>query len=334
MRHFFVINPHSFRTLDTLKQILMDLENCFSIGRRMEYKIYISRRPRDAVAAVHRYMTSAPSDETVRVYAVGGDGILFDCLNGMVDFPNAELTNVPYGNANDVIRAFGEDAVPAFRNIKNLSVAPSRPLDIIHCGANYAMNEANIGIIGLTMIYANPILRNATKQWYSRITPHIYTTSAMRAMLNEEVRNQKYTVTIDGEDFSGAYSNIHISNGPCTGGTMTPNPYAVLDDGFLDVIFHQPRRLFESIKVVNDYVNGRFEKYEKIYCYRRCRTIQVYSALPLYVQMDGEAFLAKEMKLEIIPGGIKFFAPENMEFADYSHRAYRKGRRGGNNEEK
>ena len=78
MRHFFVVNPHSFRTQDGLSRILKDLEDGFSIGRGAEYKIYISRYPRDAVAAVHRYVSNVPPDETARVYAVGGDGILFD----------------------------------------------------------------------------------------------------------------------------------------------------------------------------------------------------------------------------------------------------------------
>jgi hypothetical protein len=38
--------------------------------------------------------------------------------------------------------------------------------------------------------------------------------------------------------------------------------------------------------------------------------------------MDGEAFYAEELKVEIMPRSVKFFAPEGMDFADYSHRAY------------
>ena len=322
MRHFFVINPHSFRTLKSWKQIMMDLENCFSVGRRTEYKIYTSRHPRDAIAAVDRYMLSVPPDETVRVYAVGGDGILFDCLNGMVDFPNAELTSVPYGNANDFVRSFGEDAKSAFRDIKKLSAAPACSVDIIKCGTNYALNEANIGVIGQTMLYANAVLRRATRQWIRRITPHIYTVSGLKAMMNKEVLYQNYTLSIDGEDFSGPYGNIHFSNGPCNGGTMIPSPYAVPNDGLLNVIFISGSHMLKLVPTLRDYESGRFEKHKKYYSHITCRTVEVNSELPLYVEIDGEAFLANEMKLELIPNGIKFFAPEGMKFADYSHKAF------------
>jgi diacylglycerol kinase family enzyme len=324
MRHFFVINPHSFRTLGSLKQVLMDLENCFSVGRRMEYKIYISRRPRDAVSAVRRYMLTVPSDETVRVYAVGGDGILFDCLNGMVKFPNAELTSVPYGNANDFIRAFGEDAAPAFRDIKKLSVAPSRPVDIIHYGNNYALNEANIGVVGLTMTYANAILRRPDKKVPRFITPYIYTLSGLKVTFNKEVLCQKYTVLLDGEDVSGRYGNIHIANGPCNGGNAVPSPYAIPNDGLLDVISTGINTPLKALGTFTDMQTGKFEKHEKLFSRKQCRVIEVRSELPLCVELDGEAFYAHEIKMEIIPGGIKFFAPEEMDFVDYSHRAYRK----------
>jgi diacylglycerol kinase family enzyme len=324
MRHLFVINPHSFRTLASLKQVLMDMENCFSVGRRMEYKIYISRRPRDGVSAVRRYLLTVPPEEIVRIYAVGGDGILFDCLNGMVNFPNTELTSVPYGNANDFVRAFGEDAAPAFRDIKKLSAAPSRSVDIIHYGNNYALNEANIGIVGLTMTHANAILRRPTSKLPRFVTPHIYSLSGLKATFNKEVLRQHYTVRVDGQDVSGIYANIHIANGPCNGGTAVPSPYATPNDGRLDIIFTRIKTSLEAVSAMLDMQAGRFEKRDKLFSYKQCRTIEVYSELPLCVELDGEAFYAHEIKMKIIPAGIKFFAPENIGFADFSHKAYRK----------
>ncbi|MCL2002543.1 MAG: hypothetical protein FWG72_00880 [Oscillospiraceae bacterium] len=329
MRHLFVINPHSFRTIGSLKRILMDMENCFSVGRRMEYKIYISRRPRDAVAAVRRYLLTVPPQETVRVYAVGGDGILFDCLNGMVRFPNAELTSVPYGSANDFVRAFGDDAAPAFRDIKALSAAPSRPVDVIHCGPNFALIEVNVGLVGQTVIHANTFLRHTNLNRMRRFTPHVYTLAALKSVTNMDIIRQKYTVSIDGEDMSGSYCNIHIANIPCDGGAFVPSPYAVPDDGLLDVIFLSGNRSVDVIKRIGDRNSGHFEKHTA-FVYKKCRTVTIQSDLQLCTQMDGEAFYTHEVTLEIIPGGIKFFAPQGLDFADYSHRAYRKEKGGGN----
>jgi len=322
MRHFFVINPHSFRTLGSLKRILMDLENCFSVGRRMEYKIYISRHPRDAIAAVHRYMISVPYDETVRVYAVGGDGILFDCLNGMVNFPNAELTSVPYGSANDFVRTFGKTSRQAFRDIKKLSVAPSRPVDIIHCGANYALIEVNIGLIGLTVYHANKLLRGSSK-WIHRYTSSIYNLSGVRSLINSEVQKQGYSIKMDDIDMSGDYCNIHIANVPCDGGSNVPSPYSIPDDGELEAIFIRPGSKLDLARKINDRNKGYFEKHD-MFVYKKCRTMDIESEAPLCVQMDGEAFFARDIKLKIVPKGIKFFAPEGLSFTDYSYMAYNK----------
>jgi len=80
------------------------------------------------------------------------------------------------------------------------------------------------------------------------------------------------------------------------------------------------------MRVIGDRNKGTFEKHGN-FNYSRCRAINVESELPLCIQIDGESLYTKEIKLEIVPDGVKFFAPEGKEFADYSYRAYKaKGR--------
>jgi diacylglycerol kinase family enzyme len=105
---------------------------------------------------------------------------------------------------------------------------------------------------------------------------------------------------------------------------MVTSPYAVPDDGILDVIFASLGGTIDLFRKIGSYTNGKFEKYEKAFSRKQGRTLEVYSELPLCVELDGESFFAKEIKLSLIPGGIKFFAPENLNFADYSYRAYHK----------
>jgi len=293
----------------------------------MDYRTYVSRRPRDAVAAVNRYLKSVPSNETVRVYAVGGDGILFDCLNGMVHFKNAELTSVPYGIANDFVRAFGDGAKQAFRDIKKLSQAPSRYIDIIHCGANYGLIEVNVGLVGLTMIKANEILRFGNKNRLRKYTPAIYNISAVKALFASDVIKQNYSIMIDGNDMSGKYCNIHIANNACDGGSFVPSPYAIPNDGQLDAIFLKSCKRLEMIPMIKSRNNGQFEKYDA-FVYKRCREVDIASDVPLCIQIDGESFYSKEIKLKIIPDGIKVFAPEGLDLVDFSHLAYKPAKEG------
>jgi diacylglycerol kinase family enzyme len=324
MKHFFVINPHSFRLSNDLNRVMQECENCFSGGSVADYKIYMSRYPRDAIAAVHRYLTAAAPEEAVRVYAVGGDGILFDCLNGMVHFPNAELTNVPYGGTNDFVRAFGDGAQAAFRDIKSLTAAPVQYVDIIHCGHNYALIEVNIGLVAQAVIYANSLFRNPATKWTRRAAGLVYSLCAAGALLNDdEVLNQPYTITLDGEDVSGSYCDIHVANSAFDGGCHIPMPYAIPNDGILDVTLVDAMSKLNLARVIGDRNKGHFEKH-KTFHHRRCRTLELKSEIPMRVQMDGESFYAQKINMEIIPNAVKFVAPEGMKPVDYSYRAYRK----------
>jgi len=322
VKHFFAINPHSFRTPESLQKIIEDVNNSFSGAQSIDYEIYLSRYPRDAIAAVHRYISNCPGDEIVRIYAVGGDGILFDCLNGMVDFPNAELTSVPYGNDNDFIRVFGDNVYDRFRDIKTLSVSPSRPIDIINCGSNYAMIETHVGFIGHSVILASKLFRRIPEKLLRKNVSIAYLLCVMKALFNEDIMQQHYTVLIDGEDLSGSYCNIHVASSACTGGTMVLSPYARVDKGSLEVVLFNTNRKRDIMKAMGDYTKGHFEKHD-MFIHRRCRKVNLKSSSVMSVQIDGEAFHAKELTLEIKPRHIKFFAPQDLDFVDYSCRAYK-----------
>jgi diacylglycerol kinase family enzyme len=271
---------------------------------------------------VHRYISNGSPDESVRVYAVGGDGILFDCLNGMVDFQNAEITNVPYGNSNDFVRTFGEDAKQKFRNINKLIKAPSRPIDIIKCGPNYAITQIGIGLEGQATIDGQAIFQRLKSYRISPFVGLIYTLCSFGTIFNKEVMKQTYQALLDGEDLSGSYFNIKISNSACNGGNMVSNPYAKPDDGLLDVLFAAAGSFPSVLKAMGCYGNGKFEKCKNI-SYRQCKKIEIKSNVPIRVQMDGEAYYTEEFVAEILKSRVRFFAPGELEYMDYSFMAYK-----------
>ncbi|MCL2050477.1 MAG: hypothetical protein FWG91_01905 [Lachnospiraceae bacterium] len=321
MKHLFVINPRSFVATGGCQNIIAEIASCFSSEESSDYKVHISRYARDAIAIVHHFIAAYPADETVRIYAVGGDGILFECLNGMVDFPNAELTSIPYGNANDFARVFGEGNHDKFRDIKSLLNAPSRPIDIIHCGSNYALNGMSVGIIGQTIIYANNIFPHIPPKLLRRFIGQAYTLSGVFAAMKTKVVKQVYELLIDGEDFSGQICNIHIQNSAVNGGSLTPSPYAKPNDGILNVLLAKIPNAFEVSRTIGDYNKGHFEKHD-YYEHHLARVIEIKSEEILSVEIDGEGFYASELKIEIIPNGIKVVVPAELDFADYSHRSW------------
>jgi diacylglycerol kinase family enzyme len=140
MKHLFIINPKSFRTRRRLDQLIAGIDGYFKTRDQADYQIYISKYPRDAIGAIRSYMGAVPADITVTVNAVGGDGILLDCLNGIIIYSNTELAVVPYGVTNNFVRAFGEGREALFRDIGLQAISPAIPTDILKCGSNYAID--------------------------------------------------------------------------------------------------------------------------------------------------------------------------------------------------
>lgn len=320
-RHLFVINPKSFITLKDLKDFLLSIEKCFSVGYRAEYKVYISRYPRDAYSAVHRYLSATPADEIARIYAVGGDGILFDCLNGLAKFSNAELAPIPYGNANDFVRAFGADNMELFRDIKLMSKAPSRPVDAILCGQHYALGCCSIGIeASATQVFANTIERiNSGKT--RGFVPALYNLGAVQALFDGSENNMSYRLTFDGEDLSGDYLFISVGNTALNGGNNIPNPFAVPDDGILDVITCKPSAPMRALRMLPAYTSGQFCKYPDYLQHRRLKEMHCESDKLMSVILDGETYYTRELDIKVLPKAVKIVSPNGIDFADYSSAA-------------
>jgi diacylglycerol kinase family enzyme len=323
MRHFFILNPRSFRTLDEQKNIEYEISRYF-MKSGGNYKIHISRYPRDAIAVIQRYVVQVPSSETIRIYAVGGDGILFDCLNGMVGIKNVELTSVPYGKVNSFVRVFGPGARKRFRDLPALINGRPHPVDIINCGTNYALNFAVLGLEAQAVIKGDQFMRYLSKKWAMRLSAKLYVLFALISIFNKDVMRQWYRVNIDGDDISDRYFNINISNNACSGEKNIPSPNVLPNDGMLNISFaKRSERILKLLKSVPAYTRGK-KLNEEYFFEKRAHVVKITSDTPISVHIDGEAFQTYALKFEIVEHGIQFVAPEGMEIYDYS----RKGRRG------
>ncbi|MDR0554094.1 MAG: hypothetical protein LBG76_04775 [Treponema sp.] len=321
MIHIFVINPVSFPQPGALGEIMAEIDACFAENDAEDYFLHVSRYPRDATVIIRKYLLTIPGTEIVRIYAVGGDGILFDCLNGIVGLPNAELASVPYGNANDFIRAFGEGKKSVFRDLRLQIRAPSVPVDIIHCGNRYALNFCTVGMESGSQMAAIALYGKLAGKIrrFPRLNRLVYSLlyylSGVQAMMNRRVLNQRYDITVDGEDMSGVYATINIANGPCYGGDKSPVATAMPNDGVLDAMFFRCGDALKSMKLMAAYVKGGGLRLPKEhFTWKRLRKIEIRSDEPLLVDLDGEMFFDTALTVEIIPAGIRFSAPGGIEF--------------------
>jgi diacylglycerol kinase family enzyme len=312
MRHIFIINPKSFRKVSEMETVIAGIRDFF--GRREDYFVYVSQFPRDAIGVIRERAKDIPPEEAFRVYAVGGDGILFDCLNGIVGLPNAELASVPCGRSNDFIRAFGEGKADLFRDIALQTAAPAVPTDLIYYGNNYALNVCTIGMESVAVIKMAEINKKHRRilAWFPGLYDFMFFGGGAIGLFDQQLIFQHYQVTIDGKDYSGNYAAINISNGPCYGGDKTAVPTAVPNDGLLDVCLLKSMSTLKLFSIMSGYLKGRIKpKYRTLV---RAKKIDIRSELPLLIEMDGEVLFDTSITVEVASGAIRFAAVKGLKY--------------------
>jgi diacylglycerol kinase family enzyme len=312
MRHIFIINPKSFRKVSEMEAVTAGIRDFFE--SREDCFIYISQFPRDAIGVIRERAKDIPGEEKFRVYAVGGDGILFDCLNGIVGLPNAELASVPYGRSNDFIRSFGEGRADLFRDIALQAAAPAIPTDLIYYGNNYALNVCTIGMESVAVIKMAEINKKHRRilAWFPGLYDFMFFLGGVIGIFDQQLIFQRYQITIDGKDYSGNYAAINISNGPCYGGDKSAVPTAVPDDGLLDVCLFKSMSSLKLFSVVSSYLQGKVNpKYRTLL---RARKIDIRSEMPLLIEMDGEVLFDTSITVEVAAGAIRFAAVKDLKY--------------------
>jgi diacylglycerol kinase family enzyme len=309
--HLFVVNPTSFHYRKDMDDTIAAAKACFRRMLLPEPLMHVSRYPREATAVIRKYVAAAEPDSVTRVYAVGGDGILFDCLNGLVGLGNTELAVVPYGSANDFVRAFGDENKEHFRDISLQATAGVLPTDIINCGHSYALNTCTVGLESQAVTYAREL-----QSWYKpniRMVPpslrrFIYNFTFYLGGLfttgHAKILRQNYQVCIDGQDFSSVYVCINIANGPCYGGDKYPAAMAIPDDGHLDVLLVKGIKPVHYLRYGFKYLYGQYAKLPQFITHRKATRISVRSDNPLVLQMDGEIFFDTNINVEIMPKAV------------------------------
>ncbi|MDR2434838.1 MAG: hypothetical protein LBD47_09760 [Treponema sp.] len=311
MKHLLILNPKSFWHTWKQEAVLARIHEFFKITGADNYVVHISRFPRDATGFIRRFMRELPPGTPLRVYAIGGDGILFDCLNGIAGLPNVELAALPYGHVNSFIWGFGRQNWPLFRDIARQFTAPTVPMDIMYCGDTYAFNSCTVGIEAQAVLNIER-LRNSMREgeqftrWLGRrLYTAIFYAGAIAACFNKEVYRH-YEIDIDGEDLSGSYRSILIANGPYYGGNKSPASAAMPNDGMMDIILTRSRNPLRAAVLIPFYLKGRQQQFPGDFMLKRGRKIRISSAELFLSACDGVIFYRKIFSVELMSGALRF----------------------------
>jgi len=322
MKHLFIINPISFSKQSEMLAVIASIEGYFKTTGDNHY-IHISRFPRDGIRFVRCFVQDAEG-EMVRVYAVGSDGIVFDCLNGLQGLPNAQLAIVPYGMYSDFLYAFGEigQVREVFRDIPTMATSGTIATDIISLGQRYAINHCTLGVEALAF-YKHFDVRRKYPDLARRFGKSFYKIGAPLAIMDKRAYNYEYEITVDGKSYDGKYVGVHITNTGVYGGGLTPAPMARPDDGYLDIITVQTVSRATLIRMLGKYTSGKYyvpggppkEEYlRKSLRHIRGKEITVRSNNPMFINADSETHHDSNINIKILPAHVQIVVPNGLTY--------------------
>jgi len=312
MKHVFVFDPKSFHGQQWRMDGLIDtIGQHFRTQERPNFSILFSHYPRDAIGLIQKQIDEAEEDEVVRVYAIGGDDILFDCLNGIAGLPNMELAVAPYGNTNSFIRSFGDGKAEVFKDISSLATAETVSTDMIAVGNNCAINGCSVGLIPAVAMKMKE-LEEKFEKGLNRFSIGFWASLFnLTSLFNKDIIAHRYTITVDDNDYSGNYSLINIVNAPYYGRNKAALAGALLADGLLDVLLFKSAAPLSTSASLKKYSRGK--KKLPSNCVRvQAKKIDIKSDKPMWIQTDSEFLLDTNITFEVIPGAVQVVAVNNL----------------------
>jgi len=320
MKHVFVFDSKSFRNQNwKMDGILDHIGQFFRTQDKPDFSIQFSRYRRDAIVIIQEEAEKAKENDVVRVYAIGGEEILFDCLNGVAHFENMEIAAVPHGEWSDFLSIFGDDKADLFRDIPTIAQAGAIPTDIIKWGVNYALNSCYIGLNSATASKLKGLKASLNKGIFIGFSKVSSFLNYIFTVFDKQITAQKYQIFIDDKDYSGNYSLIHVANGPYYAGKKTGALTATPDDGLLDVTLIKSADPLKTMWSMRRYSRG---KRPSNGVFLQAKKISIQSDRQMWIQMDNEYFQDTSIDLNVVPQAVQMVAVDNLTYPTVSTSAF------------
>lgn len=236
--------------------------------------------------------------------AAGGDGTVFEAVNGLLGRPAAErppLGVVPVGTGNAFAREFGLGPGDWRRAIDIVAAGRPGPIDVGRVQAGGARYHF-VNVVGVGL--AADAGRTAARLKF--LGNAAYTLAAVWHLLR--LRSHAVRVEVDGETIEEEAIVVEIANSRYTGTRFLIAPEARLDDGLLDLVLvrRMPRRrlarLFPTI------YRGEHVAHEEVVV-RRGRRMRLLAPAGLSLSPDGEQLGETPAAFECLPGALEAFRP-------------------------
>lgn len=288
MKHVFIINPIA-GIKSSVDETLAKID---TVKSKYDIEVYTTTQKGDATRFVKEYIEKN-KDLEVRFYACGGDGTLFEVVNGAAYNDNVSICSYPCGSGNDFVKCIG--GAEKYLNIENIINAPNKKIDLIKVGDVYSINVANFGFDANVCNTANNLKGKSKNPYTMGIVKNIFGGMKNHILITDE----EETINPEGELLL-----CSLGNGAFCGGKYKCAPRQVLDDGWLELCMIKCISLLKFLSLIKKYELGQHlddPVFSKIIKYKRVKKIQLTSSndKPFYLCLDGEILEGKEFTIEV-----------------------------------
>lgn len=302
MKYVFIINSTAGKG-KAAEEFIPKLEAYKSAHPELDIEIYPTKFAGDAKQYSGKL---GYSGEDVSIFACGGDGTLFEVINGAYKYPNARIGIIPLGSGNDFARIFGDRE--HLTDIDSQVNGTAVKFDLIKAGNQVAINQCSMGFDA--EVCAN---QASSKKLPGVNGEFAYTVSLFYCLLKKF--NSDFKVYVDDElIYEGKTIFALCANSRWYGGGYMGAPLALPDDGMLDCVM--VKKGFGRIKLaslVNEYKRGEHLKWRET-IYLRGKKMRIVSTSPASVNVDGECETVKESTFEILEKACNFIVPSNSDY--------------------
>ena len=301
MKHIFVINHAAGqgKVLDFIRPEIEEVCQKYSLN----CEIHVTEKAGEGIEYVRN---KAATGEEIRFYACGGDGTLYDVVNGAFGYKNVQVAVVPLGSGNDFIRLFGTKE--EFLNLDDQVNGVPVEFDVIKCDDEIAINQCSMGMDAEVCAMQGKI-----KKLPLVTGEGAYYIGCLYAIIRKF--KNRFTYSIDGgEKKTKDCLFCFCGNSRWYGGGFMAAPLALPEDGLLDFVIVESRvSRPKLLTLLNKYKRGEHLDWD-ITEFTRGKKLVIHSDKPAAVNVDGEIKYVTDTSFEIIEKGITYVVPAKSKF--------------------
>jgi YegS/Rv2252/BmrU family lipid kinase len=283
-------------------------ERAANVLRASGWKIHLLRT--NSAEHVTHLACRAASEGKEALFVVGGDGTINLAVRGLAGSQTA-LGVIPAGTGNVFAQELGLPGLTWTRwmaleeSARRLAKARVQEADIGECAGTPFLMWAGVGLDAFAIHHIEP--RPRGEKLFANM---VYAASAAwQASLWHGV-NLK--ITVDHTQISGHYllaliSNIHLY----AGGLARVSPFALMDDGAMDLWLFEGETLGDTIQMAWDLYGGKHVDSDSVH-HVAFKHLKIESNSNLYVQVDAEPLTSDDHAVEInvLSKAIRILVPE------------------------